>query len=511
MSQREGIDSFATESSGCENQAGSAHMSIGRDTLANLVGMVVPLATTLVTAPQYLRLIGVERYGTLAVIWLLLGYLGVFNLGLGRAASQLISRVAPGDGDASSRIFWTALLMALASGAVGSAALWGLADYLLGSVLSMSGGNRDEALEAIPWLVLILPLLLATSVVSGALESRHQFAYLSGANVVANTASQVVPLVVAWLGHAELPTLVVAAQVGRVGILMPLFLRCRTRLPLIGPPILARDQIMPLIRLGTGALIISILNPLLVSLDRVVIGTVLGTSEVAYYSVVYGLASQLLLVTGSLTQATFPRMAAADAAERSRLASHATRILLALITPLASLGALVVSPFLSIWLGADFALRASGIGELLLVGIWVNLFAQPHTQKLQAAGHYRKVISLYLMEIPFYIAALYFLLSAFGVIGAAAAWALRTAIDAPLQMLIANGLTKPRVYAISIISLSMIVISTISGSFLSPFSGWRPVIAVSVLVISVLLFREQASSALRLLSTSRTRAGSHLT
>lgn len=43
----------------------------------NLIGMALPIVSSLVTVPIYIHHMGVERYGVLSVVWILLGYLGL--------------------------------------------------------------------------------------------------------------------------------------------------------------------------------------------------------------------------------------------------------------------------------------------------------------------------------------------------------------------------------------------------------------------------------------------------
>src|SRR3712207_2166233 len=62
-----------------------------RNTVWNILGTALPLLLTLLTFPVLIRSIGTERFGVLAIAWVVLGYFGLFDLGLGRATIKFMA------------------------------------------------------------------------------------------------------------------------------------------------------------------------------------------------------------------------------------------------------------------------------------------------------------------------------------------------------------------------------------------------------------------------------------
>ena len=163
--------------------------------------------------------------------------------------------------------------------------------------------------------------------------------------------------------------------------------------------------------------------------DRFAIGAVLGSAALAVYTVPFQLAQRIAIVPGSLVSALFPRMTASDAAVRDSLAVRSTQTLACVMSPLVLGGVLVLHPFLTVWVGASLADQAASIGRLLFIAYWANAFALVPFIFLQSSGRPDLPPKMHLIEIPFYLAALYGGMKTLGLLGCALAFTARTLVD----------------------------------------------------------------------------------
>lgn len=407
-------------------------MSVKRNTAYNVAGAVIPLLATLITLPIYLRTIGEERFGVLAILWTLLGYFGLFDLGLGRAVTHRIAAFKDRTALEREQVFWTALLMNLALGCAGAVALWGTGTLIFRHFVDAPGSLAGEVYAALPWMVMAFPLVLTSSVLSGALMGREDFLAQNAIGISSAVLTQAVPLVVALVTGPELRALVIAALSVRLLSGLAMFTLCVRRLPIGLRPRLVGSEVRALFGFGGWVTVTSIVGPLLATLDRVIIGAVAGAKAVTYYTVPFNLASRISMVPGSLSSALFPRFSSLNGKERDALLDAAVRSLVVIVTPLVVAGMLIMEPFLTLWLGAEFAAKAAPVGEILLIGLWANCLAYLPFAEIQARGRPDITAKFHLAELLPYLAVLWVALGWKGAVGAAMAWSLRVWTDAAL-------------------------------------------------------------------------------
>src|SRR5437867_10197401 len=98
---------------------------LARNAVWNLLSLTAPMLVALGAVPALIRTLGAERFGILTLAWMLIGYCSLFDLGLGRALTKLVSQ-GPGvepdsrnDGGVASTV-WTALSLMTALGCGGA-------------------------------------------------------------------------------------------------------------------------------------------------------------------------------------------------------------------------------------------------------------------------------------------------------------------------------------------------------------------------------------------------------
>lgn len=430
-------------------------MSIGRHTAYNLFGTVIPIAVALITIPIYIDVVGESRYGVLAIAWLLLGYFGLFDLGLGRATAQRIATLSSEEPAGRAETFWTALAMNSALGLIGAMIMWPVALYFFDNHFSVDGALKPEILASVPWLALAVPVATMSGVLSGTLQGLSRFLELNVISVIGSALLQIIPLTVAVIHGPDLTWLIPATIFTRVCVAGVLFLRCYSYI-LVGRGFSVSKALSgKLLKFGGWVTVSSVIGPMMVILDRFVIGAQLGAKYVTFYTVPFQLAERTNVIPVALSSALFPRLAQTGLGESGRdLADKAIRSLTIVITPFFLIGIFLFDWFLGLWVGEGFARQASLVGQILLLGFWGNAIARIPFALLQASGKPDIVAKCHLAELLPYFLMLYFGLEHLGIAGAAIAFSVRATADA-LILLYWAGMLKSSAKVLAIPAILM--------------------------------------------------------
>lgn len=416
-------------------------MSIAKHTGYNVAGKLAPLAVSILTVPIYLSAIGLDRYGILALCWLMLGYLGFLELGMGPSLQQRVAALKSGSDEERAELFWTALWINVMMGVLGGVIIYFLANLYFGMMGEVSAEITIEIANSIPWLALAFPFNLINSVLVGALKGRERFLEVNIVSSISSIAMTTLPLLVAILVGPRLDHLVAMSVFARVIAAIVQFFLVKKILPFGRPHRPRKEPGKALITFGAWVSVTTILTPILATVDRFAIGAVLGAAAVSIYTIPYNLAARSRILSDSLGSSLFPRFASLTETQRNSLEHSATQVMLTLMTPMTLWAIVCFGPFLRLWVGPEIGSQSEPVAAIIMAGWWANAFARVALARIQGGGRPDLVTKILLFELPFYLPMLYFGMHWMGIIGAALAWTIRTTAD-PIIMYALTGQLK---------------------------------------------------------------------
>lgn len=401
-------------------------MATRQNFIYNLMGSILPILVGLITIPFYLKLIGADRFGVLSIVWLILGYFSLFNLGMGKAITVELS-ILDKTKFTSGQVFLTALLINIFFSVVAILIFYG-AYLLFGIPIKTEPDILAELNNTIFWLSLILPLAIIGSIFAGVLQAYERFLLGNTITVITSTLSMVVPITVAYFYSISLTVLIPAIFMIRFIASLITFFIC---IKLIHSTHWNFSLAIAkrLLSFGGWITLTSVISPVMVIMDRLVISYIHGAKFVTFYTIPYQLTEKINLLAMSVTNTIYPKIAKSDKQQAIAIAVKSLRYLLALNTPFVVIGIFALKPFLAIWIDHEFANNTIVVAKLLLVSLWINGVAFIPDTFLQATSRPNINAKIHTLEVLPYLALLYFSLQYWGIAGAAVASGVRFFVD----------------------------------------------------------------------------------
>lgn len=457
--------------------------------LWNFTGNALPLLAGVVAFPLLLNGLGIERFGLLSLAWVLVGYFGLFDLGLSRAVTHVVAeRTNASDTKAASRVAATALTLMWLLGAVAAAVVWALTAWLALGLLEMPAEIRQEAVASFRVLAISIPFVIHTAGLRGLLEAQNAFRAASVIRIVLGVGTFLGPLIVVSLGGGLVEVMAILVAVRITGWLAHKQTVARCMQVSYEDYVFDRKWLRPLLTYGGWITVTNIVGPLMVYLDRFVIGATLSVAAISYYIVPYEVVTRAWVISAAIAGVLFPLFSASWNSDKEKGASYMQKgalYVMVILFPVLALAAYFAPEILGLWLGEKFAQEGTATFRWLAAGTLLAAVAQIFFALVQGAGRSDWTGKLHLAEaIPYWLLLL-LLLNQYGVVGAAMAWFARTAVDALALMWLAGKLGP--IYRRSI-RLPLILLITTTTHLLGSIMMEDVVMRSMFLTVSQLIF-----------------------
>lgn len=453
----------------------TAIQAIARNTRWNLVGLALPILVAVIAIPLLIKGLGNERFGTLAIVWVVMGYLALLDLGMGQATIKFVAEHADHSRFRElNELVWNSVSGHCVLGLTGGLILAVCTPWFVADVFNIPEPLEPEARRAFYLVAASIPLILLSGCLRGVLEALHRFDLANLVKSPASVINYLGPLVVVQFSNA-LSAIVAFISAFRIVTLIAFACLCYRALPSFSlrfgfDPGIVRT----LAQYGGWLTVSSLVTPIIVFADRFYIAIFFSLEAVTYYVTPYEVVTKLWILSAGLLGVLFPVFSALSGRETGKLRALSTRALLFLLVVTAPLTGLILlfgRELLNLWVGPDFAAYSSAVAKWLAVGVLVNVLAQVPYTILLSSGRASVVAKLQLVEVPIYLWLAWSLFHTFGSVGIAMAWMLRAVIDAAFLMIaarsvmgIASGLGPLHIYKFTVIGAFLLACWTIDSA-----------------------------------------------
>jgi O-antigen/teichoic acid export membrane protein len=425
-----------------------------RNSLLNFVGQAGPLLVAAATIPLIIRGLGVERFGLLSIAWVAPEYFTFIDLGLGRATLKFAAEaLGKGEKDRMLHLVWTAATVQVFLGFLGTLGLISMSAFLIQHILNIPLALEAEAKATFYLLALSIPMVLVSSSLNGVLAAAQRFDLVNAVGASFNISNFVLTLVGVVYFDWHLTEIVTMLVVSRFLTLIINYWLCVRVFPALGRlPRFRFAELRTLLAFGGWVTVSSAVVPILLYLDRFIIGASLTMAAVAYYSIPYEIVTRLWIIPMSLVATLFPAFSVlAGQEQRERLAALLARSMkwvLLIMGPAVVIITAFARDILQLWLGSDFARESTPTLQILAVGILVNCMVQVQYALVQSLGRPDLTAKFHLAQLPIYGFLLWWLVGLWGITGAALAQSIRLAVEAVLLLIAACRLASLPFYSL---------------------------------------------------------------
>jgi len=419
--------------------------SLARNTVFNLVTQLLLIAVSLWSFPILVKGISAEGFGLLSLVWVLVGYFSLLDLGVSRAITKFVAEsVTAGDMARVRLIVWTSLMLSVIIGFAVATAIYMSRGLAVTHLFNVTSSIRDEGSTSIALAAVGIPFMLANGMLRGTQAAFQRFDMVNGFQAVMGGMQWIGSVVLVWCGGGVkeivlltvlVRVLLLVAALGMLPRLIPGFFS--------GIRLWDNAAARKLLSFGGWVTVSQVISPLFLYADRLLIGSLVSLAAVAYYTVPQEAVSRMLIVPLSLTVALYPVFSAhsavpGDAKRAGAIYLRSVKYIALLMLPVTLLFVIHARGILSVWMGNDFAGQSSVAFQILVVGVFFNSLAQVPTTLLHAFGRPDLTAKFHLLEFPVMLGLNMALIPVLGIAGAAIAWSLRVVMDAVMLFVAAR-------------------------------------------------------------------------
>jgi O-antigen/teichoic acid export membrane protein len=311
-------------------------------------------------APFLVHRLGLDLYGIWMLVSAIAGTVGIFSLGLGDATVKYVSTYR-GRKDFAGviRVLRATLTMSAVVGALAALLIFLAAPALVEKVFKIPVEHQPAATRATQLAGFVLLLRSLDSVFVSVLRAYEKYGPSVRNSVFVKVSTVICAVVLVAIGYSVVAIMAATVATTTLGVLLQAW-SVRRMIPGASFALtLSRDSWAEILSFGFYTWLQGVASVVFSQADRLLVGALLGTSAVAYYTICLQLAQPIHGLPSAAFNLVFPHISArheAGDARGSRRAYHLAVMVNVLGVVLLCLPLILFGKqILSLWMGPRFA------------------------------------------------------------------------------------------------------------------------------------------------------------
>ena len=406
------------------------------------MGTSLPLAAAVLSTPFLIYYLGDARFGILTLAWVVVGYFGFLDFGLGRTVTHFVARqigtkkekyIRP----TVNRIMGFLSIFGVLGGVVSALS----SAYFISKVMKIDQLLQEEVYYSFLILSLTIPLVVVISGLRGAIEGLKRFDIVNIIRGITGAFTYLGPVMIVPF-FSRLEAVICVLLFGRfLSLCCYGYAYSKLVTVLSNKEKIEPSNTAPLLKFGIWLTLSNIAGPLLLYGGRFFLVAMVSAEAVAYFSTSYELVTALLLIPGIFVSVLFPVFSSSfQGGHQGVKAKYMNWQLINAITmlPFCLIFYLFAKLIISLWISEEFAEKSFIICQILSVGVFINSFGHISQALIQSYGRPDLTAKLHLIELILFVPYTYWFVKSFGVIGAAYSWNLRVTLSTIALVAIAH-------------------------------------------------------------------------
>ena len=415
--------------------------TIAKNTLYNLLGNVIPIIFAVAFIPPLIDGLGTERFGILSLAWMIVGYFSFFDFGIGRGLTKIVAeKIGLNQTKQIAKVFWSSIILMITISGIAAIAISFFIPTIV-NLFNISENYKQETIDTFFLLTFSIPIVTTMAGLRGMLEAYQKFAIINLLKVFLGAITFLGPLLVLLISNS-LFWIVVFLIFTRIVIWVFYLVQCfKVNSEIRNNIKFDLNAMKPVLRFSIWITIGNLIVPVIMYSDRFLIGVLISATAITFYVTPYELVTKLMMIPVALTGVLFPIFSAgffSNPENTKKIFLRGVKFTFLIMYPFVFFIVTFAYEGIYLWLGNEFAINSSLILQVLVLGILMNSMSLIPNIFFQGIGKPKIPTIINLIELPIYILIMWYMITIYGIQGAAFAFMLMASVDAIAMYIVAN-------------------------------------------------------------------------